>query len=163
MAKVQFQVDGLDSNQASIFNDDVTFDGNVDANSISIGGVDINSIFSGGGGGSSISVQSTGVNGALISELTGINTIKFDTTTGFNVADGGTGSALISLNSSFKTWNVDGEEGLIAVGEDTVNIVSGEGVSISANNTTGAKTLTISATGGGSGTAATLNTFFALI
>jgi len=41
MAKVQFQVDGLDSNTASIFNDDVTFDGNVDASSISIGGTDI--------------------------------------------------------------------------------------------------------------------------
>jgi hypothetical protein len=41
MAKVQFQVDGLDSNTASIFNDDVIFDGNVDAASISIDGVDI--------------------------------------------------------------------------------------------------------------------------
>jgi hypothetical protein len=41
MAKVQFQVDGFDANQASIFNDDVIFDGNVDANSISVGGVDI--------------------------------------------------------------------------------------------------------------------------
>ena len=41
MAKVQFQVNGLDSNTASIFNDDVTFDGNVEANSISIAGVDI--------------------------------------------------------------------------------------------------------------------------
>jgi hypothetical protein len=41
MAKVQFQVDGLDSNEASIFNEDVIFDGNIDANSISISGVDI--------------------------------------------------------------------------------------------------------------------------
>lgn len=45
MAKVQFQVDGLDSNTASIFNDDVTFDGNVDAASISIGGTDISDIY----------------------------------------------------------------------------------------------------------------------
>ena len=41
MGKVQFQVDGLDANTSSIFNDDVTFDGNVDAASISIGGSDI--------------------------------------------------------------------------------------------------------------------------
>jgi hypothetical protein len=41
MAIVQFQVNGLDSNTASIFNDDVTFDGNVEANSISIAGVDL--------------------------------------------------------------------------------------------------------------------------
>lgn len=46
MAKVQFQVDGLDSNTASIFNDDVTFDGNVDAASISIGGVDLSEMLS---------------------------------------------------------------------------------------------------------------------
>jgi hypothetical protein len=111
----------------------------------------------------SMTVQSTGANGALVSELTGINTLKFDTITGFNVAASGANAAFISLNSSFKTWNVDGEAGLVAVGEDTVNIISGEGVSIAANNTLGAKTLTISATGGGSGTAATLNTFFALI
>jgi len=41
MAKVQFQVDGLDSNLTSVFNSDVTFDGNVEAASISIGGVDL--------------------------------------------------------------------------------------------------------------------------
>jgi hypothetical protein len=41
MAKVQFQVNGLDSNTPSIFNDDVTFDGNIDVNSLSIAGVDI--------------------------------------------------------------------------------------------------------------------------
>ena len=41
MAKVQFQVNGLDSNTPSIFNDDVTFDGNIDVNSLSIAGVDL--------------------------------------------------------------------------------------------------------------------------
>jgi hypothetical protein len=41
MAKVKFQVDGFDANQASIFNEDVTFDGNIDVNSISIAGTDI--------------------------------------------------------------------------------------------------------------------------
>lgn len=41
MGKVKFQVDGLDANTASIFNQDAVFDGNVEANSISIGGVDI--------------------------------------------------------------------------------------------------------------------------
>lgn len=38
MGKVKFQVDGLDSNTTSEFNQDVTFDGNIDANSISISG-----------------------------------------------------------------------------------------------------------------------------
>lgn len=41
MGKVKFQVEGLDSNNISEFNQDVTFDGNIDANSISIAGTDI--------------------------------------------------------------------------------------------------------------------------
>lgn len=45
MGKVQFQVDGLDSNLTSIFNQDVTFEGNVDASSISIGGTDISETY----------------------------------------------------------------------------------------------------------------------
>lgn len=38
MAKVKFQVDGLDANQGSIFNNNVTFDKNIDVNSITIAG-----------------------------------------------------------------------------------------------------------------------------
>lgn len=45
MAKVQFQVDGLDANQTSIFNQDVTFDGNIEANSISVQGTNIANIY----------------------------------------------------------------------------------------------------------------------
>lgn len=45
MGKVQFQVDGLDSNTASIFNADAVFDGNVDANTISIAGNPISNIY----------------------------------------------------------------------------------------------------------------------
>jgi hypothetical protein len=41
MAKVKFQVDGFDANQTSIFNQNVTFDGNVEANTLSINGTDI--------------------------------------------------------------------------------------------------------------------------
>jgi hypothetical protein len=41
MAKVQFQVNGFDANQTSIFNDDVTFDGNIDVNTLSIGGTNL--------------------------------------------------------------------------------------------------------------------------
>jgi hypothetical protein len=46
MAIVQFQVNGLDSNTSSIFNDDVTFDGNIDVNSLSIAGVDFSELIS---------------------------------------------------------------------------------------------------------------------
>jgi hypothetical protein len=51
MAKVQFQVNGLDSNTESIFNQDVTFDANIDVNSLSIAGVDIFTAIPAGGGG----------------------------------------------------------------------------------------------------------------
>lgn len=44
MAKVKFQVNGFDSNQASIFNENVTFDKNVDVNSLTIAGTSITEV-----------------------------------------------------------------------------------------------------------------------
>ena len=45
MAKVQFQVDGLDSNLPSVFNQDVVFDGNVDVGGLSIANVDLSDLY----------------------------------------------------------------------------------------------------------------------
>jgi len=44
MAKVKFQVDGFDANQTSIFNQNVTFDGNIDVNSLTIAGTGITEV-----------------------------------------------------------------------------------------------------------------------
>lgn len=93
--------------------------------------------------------------GVIVSEIDGANTItnsfngisaiRFDKDTGFSVAGWGAGTVKVSLGSSFKTWNVYGQPSLVAVGEDTVRFVSGNGISITTSNTAGNKTITFSA------------------
>ena len=75
--------------------------------------------------------------------------LGFDTDSGFEVTDLGSGLAKIGMNSTFKCWEVDGAPGLVASGLDTVNFVAGSGVTITSCNTAVPKTLTISASGGG--------------
>jgi len=87
------------------------------------------------------------INGAntITNSFTGISAIRFDKDTGFSVAGWGTGTVKVSLGSSFKTWNVYGQPSLVAVGEDTVRFVSGNGIIIRTSNTAGNKTITFSA------------------
>jgi len=65
MAKVKFQVDGFDANQTSIFNQDVTFDGNIDVNSITIAGVGIATAIP--------TVPAGGTTGQVLSKVDGTN------------------------------------------------------------------------------------------
>jgi hypothetical protein len=81
----------------------------------------------------------------ITNSFTGISAIRFDKDTGFSVAGWGTGTVKVSLGSSFKTWNVYGQPSLVAVGEDTVRFVSGNGIIIRTSNTAGNKTITFSA------------------
>lgn len=87
------------------------------------------------------------INGAntITNSFTGISAIRFDKDTGFSVANWGNGTVKVSLGSSFKTWNVYGQPSLVAVGEDTVRFVSGNGIIIRTSNTAGNKTITFSA------------------
>lgn len=85
----------------------------------------------------------------ITNEIDGVSTIRFDKDTGFNVQDLGDGEIKVSLNSTFKTWEVDGQQSLVAVGEDTVEFVAGSGVQITTDPNATPKSITISATGGG--------------
>jgi hypothetical protein len=87
----------------------------------------------------------------ITNEIDGVNTIRFDRETGFNVQDLGDGEIKVSLNSTFKTWEVDGQQSLVAVGEDTVEFIAGSGVQITTDPNATPKSITISATGGGGG------------
>ena len=82
----------------------------------------------------------TGAVSTTISNVTGIN---FDALTGFNLEDLGSGNVFVSLGSTFKTLQVAGQTSLVAMGEDTLVINAGAGISIT-TSTTPAKTLTIS-------------------
>jgi hypothetical protein len=71
--------------------------------------------------------------GNISNAISNVSALRFDTTTGFSVTDIGNNSALISLGSSFKTWEVAGQANLVAVGEDVVEFVAGNGISITTN------------------------------
>jgi DNA-binding transcriptional regulator LsrR (DeoR family) len=79
----------------------------------------------------------------LTTEVTNVKTLQFDKDSGFDVSLQSVGVAKIRMNSTFKYWEVNGVAGLTAEGLDTVNLVSADGITLSANNNTDPKTLTI--------------------
>ena len=83
-------------------------------------------------------------NGNVVNSFANISTIQFDTESGMAVVDESNNTVTIQLNSTFKNWNVDGNTGLIAFGLDTVNFISGSGVTISANNSNTPKSIVFS-------------------
>ena len=98
--------------------------------------------------GSNATVTVSEIDGSdnITNQVTGVSAIRFDKDTGFNVEDLGEGEVKISLGSSWKTWQVDGQDSLVAVGEDTVTFVAGTNMSIATSAED--KTITFNATGG---------------
>ena len=91
-----------------------------------------------------------GLTGSTISSYGHINTLLFDSESGFDITSGATGTAIIGMNSTFKYWQVDGNTGLQAKGLDTVNFVAGNGITITPDKTAlPYQSLTIASTGGG--------------
>jgi hypothetical protein len=86
--------------------------------------------------------ESNIIGGNVTNAISNISTLKFDKTTGFSVTDLGSGNAVISLGSSFKTWEVTGQPSLVAVGEDTVQFIAGNGISINTSNISVPKSIT---------------------
>lgn len=82
-------------------------------------------------------------NAAIVNTFANISTIQFDADSGMAVVDEGNNAVTIQLNSTFKTWNINGGPGLVAFGLDTVNFLSANGISLSANNLSSPKTFTI--------------------
>lgn len=73
------------------------------------------------------SIDSQNNLGNLISDVT---VLRFDSDSGFDITDIGSGAVKISMNSTFKTWKVDGQDDLIATGLDTIEFEAGTGISI---------------------------------
>ncbi len=65
--------------------------------------------------------------------VSGVSTLLFDTDSGLDIVNLGSGNVKVQLNSTFKTWEVDGQESLIAQGLDNVRFVAGDGISITTN------------------------------
>jgi hypothetical protein len=79
----------------------------------------------------------------LTAEVTNVKTLQFDKDSGFDVSLQSVGVAKIRMNSTFKYWNVDGADGLTAEGLDTVNLISGNDIILTADNTADNKSFTI--------------------
>lgn len=62
--------------------------------------------------------------------VTTVTGLRFDTESGFDVTDLGSGNIKIGMNSTFKTWKVNGQTDLVATGLDTVEFKSANGISI---------------------------------
>ena len=100
---------------------------------------------SGTGTSGTISLEISEINSAnsLTNTVTNVTAIRFDKDTGFNVTDLGAGEVKVSLGSAFKTWKVEGQEDVVAVGEDTIELKAGSGVTLTTNPTAPTKFITI--------------------
>ena len=105
-----------------------------------------------------LSVGVVDTNNTLLSNTTDVTAIRFDTDSGFDVVDLGSGIVKVQMNSTFKTWKSVGSQDLVATGLDVVEFVAGAGINIALDpNGSPYQTITLSATGGGTGGATNLN------
>ena len=79
------------------------------------------------------------------SPLTDITAIRFDTDSGFDITDLGSGAVKVGMNSTFKFWKVDGQSDLVANGLDTIELVAGSGLAITTNPLSDPKSITFRA------------------
>ena len=80
-----------------------------------------------------ITVSNYNTAGTVSGTITGVTTLRFDNDTGIFVSDLGSGAVKVRLGSSFKTWKVTGQSDLVAVGEDTIQLIAGTGVTLTTN------------------------------
>jgi hypothetical protein len=72
-------------------------------------------------------INSENTLGELFSD---VSILRFDSDSGFDVINLGNGSIKVAMNSTFKTWKVDGQNDLIATGLDTIEFEAGTGITI---------------------------------
>lgn len=77
--------------------------------------------------------------------LLNITAIRFDTESGFDITDLGSGAVKVGMNSTFKYWKVNGQDDLVATGLDTIEIVAGPGLTITTNPLADPKSITFKA------------------
>jgi hypothetical protein len=104
-----------------------------------------------------------GTNGITVSLIDGSNNIsnlvpittklRFDTDAGFDVIDLGGGEVKIGMNSTFKYWQVNGEDTLVANGLDTIEFKAGAGMEITTDILSNPKSITFTSVGGAGGAA----------
>jgi hypothetical protein len=128
----------------------VNYQGNITAAGevITSGGVRFSdgSLQTSAGGGLTLSEITTGT---VSNQIVGVQTIRFDTNSGFELTDLGNNAVQVGMNSTFKYWEVNGQPTLIAEGLDTVQFIAGTGMTISTDNTANTKWIRFEALEGG--------------
>ena len=74
--------------------------------------------------------------------VTQVTGLRFDSNSGFDITDLGSGNVRIGMNSTFKTWKIAGQQDLIANGLDTIAFVGSNGVAITSNTLSIPKSIT---------------------
>lgn len=95
------------------------------------------------GGSGALRVEQVNSSGVIESYYP-ITTLQFDEDSGFDVINTVSGKAKITMNSTFKYWQVNGIQALTAEGLDTLNVTSGDGIIISASDITNPKSINFS-------------------
>ena len=111
----------------------------------------------GTGGGSALTVKEVISEGDRTANVTvsNVSEIQFNNSSGFNVTDDGNGTAFVDLGSTFNPWQL-GQTGtgvvsggtLSASGEEPIQFIAGNNVTITSNPNATPKTITFSAAGG---------------
>ena len=107
----------------------------------------------------SLTVAEIDSGNTLSNSVSSISTLSFDQDSGFAIDDVGNGVAKVRTNSTFKTLVVDGQANLVAQGLDTLEIISGNGISLTTDPNSDPKSLTISGTYGDSNVSALLTNY----
>jgi hypothetical protein len=114
-------------------------------------GVSGTSGWSGTAGASGISGYSGSGSSLTVREIDGtpsvsnVNTIEFDEDSGFHVTDQGNGVVSIDLGSYFEDIVVSGQDTLVPVGVENIELIAGVGVSITTNKNSTPKSVTFNA------------------
>jgi hypothetical protein len=83
---------------------------------------------------SAFNIEVSSITGStLTNTVTSVTAFRFDTESGFDVSELSPGTVKIGMNSTFKTWKVDGQADLVATGLDTIEFVEVAGISIFTN------------------------------
>lgn len=98
---------------------------------------------------SALTVSEIDGSNVITGSVSSVNTIRFDTDSGFDVIDLGSGAVKIGMNSTFKTWEVTGQSPLVATGLDTVRFVAGTGMTITTDPNATPQSITFNATSSG--------------
>jgi hypothetical protein len=83
--------------------------------------------------GNLLTVSNWSAGNVITNSIPNIGALRFNNSSGISVSDLGNNEALVTLGSSFKTWEVAGQANLVAVGEDVVEFVAGNGIVITTN------------------------------